>query len=196
MRYLAILVLLLVPACSQPEYPRQAVHLVEVPGGNGSGVMIDKFLMLTAAHVIGDGNNVTVGPKKYPAKLILKDEKLDIALLHVAIDCPCTPLADIPAMDDKVVVIGFPVNQHVGMQVMTEGRVQGILENRMQLAASVAGGNSGGGVFVVQHGEWKLAGIISQVVGWCIEFSCYPAMHLSRAVDPITMRNFVARAEI
>jgi hypothetical protein len=197
MKRLAVALLLLLPACAEPEpeYPRGAVHIVNVTGGNGSGVMIRKFLMLTAAHVVGDGAGITVGHKKLPAKLLHKDEKADIALLHVAVDCPCVDLAEVPAKDAKALLIGYPVNNHVHMQIATVGGIQGVLENRMQLTVPAVGGNSGGGVFVLQEGRWKLAGILVQIAGWCIDFACYPVPHLSIAVDTTTMRQFVDKAE-
>lgn len=203
-RYLKLLALIfcfptiLIGCADKPKYadPRASVHLIEVNGGTGSGVMVAPFLMLTAAHVAGDGQNITVGPKKLPAKLMHKDDKADIALLHVAIDCPCAPFAAPPAADEPVVVIGYPVNQHVHIQIATEGLIQGIWENRLQLTAAAAGGNSGGGVFVLQNGQWRLAGILVEVMGWCVGFgNCYPAMHLSRAVDTQTMLDFLAQAE-
>jgi S1-C subfamily serine protease len=188
-------------ACSAPkveqgsyEQARASVHLVNVGGGNGSGVMVAPFLMLTAAHVVGDGKNITVGPKQYPAKLIHKDEKNDIALLHVAIVCPCAPFALPPKQDDTVLVVGYPVNHNIGIQIATEGRIQGLKENRLQLSAQAVGGNSGGGVFVMQGGEWRLAGILVEVAGWCMGFACYPVPHLSRAVDTQTMTDFMDRA--
>lgn len=180
--------------CASPNNPRDSVHLIEKGDGNGSGVMIRPFLMLTAAHVVGDGKDITVGPKKLPAKLIHKDEVADIALLHVAVACPCAPLADIPEVGDKVLVVGFPINADVHLQITTEGLTQGVWQNRLQLSAPAAGGNSGGGVFVYQDGEWKLAGILVQVAGWCMGFACFPMPHLSRAVDTRTMTSFVEQA--
>ena len=202
---LAVLIaLVLTPfiwGCSSPkvetgsyEQARASVHLVNVRGGNGSGVMVAPFLMLTAAHVVGDGKDITVGPKAYPAKLVHKDEKNDIALLHVAIVCPCAPFALPPKQDDTVLVVGFPVNHNIGIQIATEGRIQGLKENRLQLSAQAVGGNSGGGVFVMQGGEWRLAGILVEVAGWCMGFACYPVPHLSRAVDTQTMTDFMDRA--
>jgi len=194
MRYLAA-TLLLLSACAQaPEYPRATVHLIEVNGGNGSGVMVAPFLMLTAAHVVGDGTGITVGPKKLPAKLLKKDEKDDIALLHVAVGCPCVPLADLPVADQKAVVIGYPINNHIHMQIATTGDVQGVWENRLQITVPAAGGNSGGGVFVLQEGQWRLAGILVQVGMWCMDFACFPVPHLSRAVDTETVKEFLASA--
>jgi S1-C subfamily serine protease len=190
-------------ACSAPkveqgsyEQARASVHLVNVGGGNGSGVMVAPFLMLTAAHVVGDGKNITVGPKQYPAKLVHKDEKNDIALLHVAIVCPCAPFALPPKQDDTVLVVGFPVNHNIGIQIATEGRIQGLKENRLQLSAQAVGGNSGGGVFVMQGGEWRLAGILVEVAGWCMGFACYPVPHLSRAVDTQTMTDFFQKGSV
>lgn len=202
LRYKLLLLLFFFPmalaGCSTKakyEDARASVHLINVNGGNGSGVMIAPFLMLTAAHVVGDGTNVTVGPKNLPAKLLHKDEKADIALLHVAIACPCAGFAVPPKPDDAVVIIGYPVNEYVKVQMVTEGLVQGLIGNRLAMSAPAAGGNSGGGVFVFQDGEWRLAGILVEVAGWCMGFgNCYPMPHLSRAVDTETMVAFLEEA--
>lgn len=182
-------------ASSSTENIRSSVHLIEKDGGNGSGVMIQPFLMLTAAHVVGDGLNLTVGPNKLPAKLLYIDKDVDIALLHVAVDCPCAPLANPPEIGEKVLLVGFPIHEHIHLQIVTEGTVQGLWERKLMTTAPAAGGNSGGGVFVYQDGEWRLAGILIQVAGWCMGgFTCYPMPHLSRAVDTLTMTQFVDRA--
>jgi hypothetical protein len=188
------LFLLALGGCASHSYddPRATVHIIQVGEGNGSGVMIAPFLMLTAAHVVGDMKNLTVGPKKLPAKLLYKDEANDIALLHVAIACPCAPLATPPAADVAVIVVGYPVNQQVGVQVVTEGLIQGVKGNRLAMTAPAAGGNSGGGVFVYQYGQWKLAGILVEVTGWCMGgFACFPMPHLSRAVSTEVMTRFL-----
>lgn len=177
------------------EFPRSTVHVIQVGEGNGSGVMIEQFLMLTAAHVVGNGKDVTVGPRKLPAKLLYIDRANDIALLHVAIACPCAPIATPPAVDDPVVIIGFPINQHVHVQMATEGLIQGRWDNRLTMSANAAGGNSGGGVFVYQEGQWKLAGILVEVAGWCMGgMMCFPVTHISRAVATETMTQFLRGA--
>lgn len=177
------------------EDPRATVHIIEVGEGNASGVMVAPFLMLTAAHVVGDMQNLTVGPKKLPAKLLYKDDANDIALLHVAMDCPCASIAAPPEADVPVLVIGYPIHQHVGVQVVTEGKTQGVNGNRLAMTAPAAGGNSGGGVFVYQFGEWKLAGILVEITGWCSGFACFPMPHLSRAVSTDVMTKFLEAAK-
>ena len=183
--------------CANTDYTnaRASVYLINTAsGGNGSGVMIEPNLMLTAAHVAGDGTGLTVGPEKLPAKLLYVDKDNDIALLYVSLECPCVSLADPPKPDVPVVIIGFPINEHFHVQTVTEGLVQGRWENRLAMTAPASGGNSGGGVFVYQDGEWKLAGILVEVAGWCVGMACYPMAHLSRAVATETMVLFLRRA--
>jgi S1-C subfamily serine protease len=190
-------------ACSPPtgsgaaryDGMRATVHIIHVDNGSGSGVMIEDHLMLTAAHVVKGATTVKAGPKGLPAKVLRVDEEADIALLQVPLKCPCAPVAKTaPAVDTDVVVIGYPLSHIVKRQIATEGQTQGIDGNRLYLNVSVAGGNSGGGVFTQRKdGSYELVGILVEMVGTCYSaFSCGPVAHLSRAVETLLMRKFIA----
>lgn len=177
---------------------RQATHLVTVYSdegdelGSGSGVMIAPTLMLTAAHVASSGS-MTVGKTNAPAILVVAiDKELDLALVRVALGCPCVPVAETaPAVDSPVIVVGYPVYPSLHEQIVTRGEVQGVTDHRLTMTAPVAAGNSGGGVFVLERGQWRLAGILVELTASCMGFMCYPVYHLSRAVDTVTIQDFL-----
>lgn len=151
--------------------PRNVVHkiVVEADGkaiGSGSGVMIAPLLMLTAAHVANAGPALSIEGTKAPVRVLRVDPKADLALLMVAVNCPCASLAmNPPSVDQKVVAVGFPYNHVINAQILTEGRIQGsMVDGATVVTSPVARGNSGGGLFVREHGRYKLVGIVTSVV--------------------------------
>lgn len=144
--------------------------VVEVDGkpvGNGSGVMIAPMLMLTAGHVANAGPALTIDGERAPVRVLRVDPSKDLALMMVAVGCPCATLATGPIKVDQVVIaVGFPYNHLLGTQVLTEGRVQGNRggDGALIISSPVARGNSGGGIFVKEGGRYKLAGIVVSVV--------------------------------
>jgi len=94
------------------------------------------------------------------------DPEKDLALLMVAVNCPCATLATRPVLvDQPVIAVGFPFHHVLGAQIMTDGRVQGTAPTGQTIfTAPVARGNSGGGLFVREGGRYKLAGIVVGVV--------------------------------
>lgn len=180
---------------SSPYDPiRQATRRVYTQNGsNGSGVMIAPKLMLTAAHVaiipdlFVNGNPVT--------KVIKRDDARDIALLLVRTeDCPCVDLGEFPEVDDQVYAVGFPLDQLIKVQILTEGRLQAYIENeaRFVVTTPIASGNSGGGLFVKQNDKLVLIGIIvEQPVYGPNPMIQHPVFYISRAVDIKTIREFL-----
>jgi S1-C subfamily serine protease len=148
---------------------RQPVYVVESTQdktpAQGSGVMVAKGKMLTAKHVVGNDMVVIVGDRKIPAKLIRQHERLDIALLEVDLDCPCAVISKQPTpVDERLLVVGFPLGKLIGVKIVSEGRMQGTYDGALLMTASVANGSSGGGVFA-RRGEWQLIGIVTAFVG-------------------------------
>jgi V8-like Glu-specific endopeptidase len=134
-----------------------------------SGVMVAPRRMLTAAHCVTDAG---LRVNDAPVVVLAKDDEADVALLAVEADCPCAKVTDKGArMDEAVIAIGFPMNNAVHQQVLTEGVSQGeaLIEGQRRLlfTAPVAPGNSGGGVFVRRGSHWELAGIVSAFVVKC-----------------------------
>lgn len=158
-------------------------------GAMCSGVMIAPNLMLTAAHCLGAGQLFVAGS---PARLIQKNDDTDAALLSVKAGCPCVEVADEDAqIDEPVIAVGFPMNNVVHQQVVTEGLSQGETllqgQRRLVMTSQVAPGNSGGGVFALRGNykggqRWELVGIVSALVIKCdFGMGCSLLPHLAFA---------------
>lgn len=174
LRLLAVGLAFVLTACApQPqsvvqdpiEVMRAATRMLEAVTPDGtvgycSGVMVMKQYFITAAHcdLTGEAEMRVEG---LPAVRLLKDEKTDVMVMHVAAGCPCVPhVATKIEVDEKVYALGYPVGTN--MQVLTEGRAQGINENgELLFTAPVTWGNSGGPVFVIHHGVPVIVAIVS-----------------------------------
>lgn len=180
---------------SEFELPRQATHMISNEFGSGSGVMIAPNLMLTAAHVAIHNNSMSpLQVNEKPVKIVLINEEIDIALIEVQQGCPCIDLGKSIPKDSKVVIVGYPVGKHLAMQVVTEGRVQGVKleDKRLISTAPAAPGNSGGGTFAMIDGQWKLVGILVEIAALPSGiFGSIPVFHISRSVDIDTIKEFL-----
>jgi Do/DeqQ family serine protease len=125
----------------------------------GSGVIVrPDGIIITNHHVVKGGGEITIAladRREYEAKLILADEKSDIAVLRIETegeDLPVLPLAgpDELEVGDIVLAIGNPFG--VG-QTVTSGIVSALARNRagitdyqffIQTDAAINPGNSGG----------------------------------------------------
>lgn len=143
-------------------------------GGTGSGVMISKREILTGAHVVANGTFLQVQKFADPNKITARVKRIchdcDLALLEVdedfCTDGPPATIGDLPALRDKVSVVGFPIG---GEEVsVTEGVVSRVEIQRYShsqrhllattVDAAINEGNSGGPVF----GDGKVVGIAFQ----------------------------------
>jgi S1-C subfamily serine protease len=142
---------------------------------NCSAVAIAPGFLLTADHCVSEDRSTLVLRPGGPAPTVLArgDDRLDYALLVYPageVNCPCATLASSDAeRDETTYIIGYP---YLLGQVVTIGLSQGIFLNermpfgrRLVTAAQVAGGNSGGGTFVVRDGEFQLVGILVEGSG-------------------------------
>jgi serine protease Do len=144
--------------------PRQGEHVVAL----GSGFVIDpRGYIVTNNHVVANAEKVTVtlqDQSQYPAKVIGRDQRTDLALLKISIPKPLPYVAwgnsDKVKVGDWVVAVGNPFG--LGGTV-TAGIVsalgrnidEGPYDDFLQVDAPINRGNSGGPTF-------NLAG---QVVG-------------------------------
>lgn len=163
--------------------PRSYVLKAESDQGSGSLVMVAPGLALTAAHVSGtDGNRLKVNGQLI--KVVKINFDLDVALVAVSAPCPCAPLGVLPEEDDRVVAVGFPLTVS---QFATVGHMQGLSPNNNHLLASapIIFGNSGGGLFAFQQGQWKLVGITVNMAGANLGMFGVPVPHIVGSV-PIT----------
>ena len=124
----------------------------------GSGVVVDASgLVLTNYHVIDGMTDVRVAmsdKKEYPADIVLRDERTDLAVLRLkgAQNLPVMELGDSDALEvgDIVLAVGDPFG--VG-QTVTQGIVSGLARSQIgksdyqyfvQTDAAINPGNSGG----------------------------------------------------
>lgn len=175
----------------QERQPRQS-------GSLGSGFFIDaEGHVVTNNHVIGEADEITVilsGGKEYPAKLVGKDDELDIALLKVLSDdkFPFVSFGSSEKMrvGDWVIAIGNPYG--LGGSV-TAGIVSG--SNRevgpsggiaayIQTDASINKGNSGGPMFNMDGDVIGVNTLIFSPTGGNIGIGfAIPSKSVKRTVD-------------
>ncbi|NVP58008.1 DegQ family serine endoprotease [Mycoplana rhizolycopersici] len=126
----------------------------------GSGVIVGKDgIVVTNNHVIEGADDIKVAlsdGREYPCKVLLKDDRVDLAVLKIQAKetFDALPLGDSDAVEvgDLVLAIGNPFG--VG-QTVTSGIVSALARNQVkagdfgffiQTDASINPGNSGGGL--------------------------------------------------
>lgn len=150
--------------------PRQ-----RVANSLGSGVIVDpRGIIVTNNHVITGATDIRVAladKREFEAKLVLADEKTDLAILRIAVSDESLPTlalgnSDLMEVGDLVLAIGNPFG--VG-QTVTSGIVSALSRNDVggsdyqsfiQTDAAINPGNSGGAL-VNMKGE--LVGINSMI---------------------------------
>lgn len=158
------------------ETPRSYVQYIYNENGSGSVVVIAPGYVLTAAHVAVNKGLLINGK---PTEVVAIDEETDIAFLKADVDCPCAPIGKTPDIGDRAVAIGYSLGE---IKMATEGDIQGWTRGMMYSDTSIVFGNSGGGVFTFQRGQWKLVGITVQVSGAQAGFFGIPVFHMVRSV--------------
>lgn len=167
MKHLLAAVALLIAGCASDfSTPRAQVKYLDGETGSCSGVVLTPTVMLTAKHCDSAGA-MTVNGK--PVKVIARYADHDLMLLSGEFTCPCaSPARALPAIDEEVIVVGFPFGAQVGTQFVTLGRYQGPFAREpgaFSVSAHASPGNSGGGVFVYRTGQWQLVGILVSGTG-------------------------------
>jgi Do/DeqQ family serine protease len=157
-------------------FGQQMPNRTEKQSSLGSGVIFDaRGLVITNNHVIAGADNIRIGladGREFAAKVMLKDERLDLAVLKIdggKTVFPAMAVGDSDAVDvgDLVLAIGNPFG--VG-QTVTSGIVSGLARSKVingdfsyfiQTDASINPGNSGGAL-IDMRGE--LIGINTAIV--------------------------------
>ena len=139
----------------------------------GSGVIIrEDGLIATNDHVIDDAdeiNVVTEDDKEYKAEILVRDKRMDLALLKIEGSHPFVPLEPMEELEvgDIVCAIGnpFSLGQSVTMGCISALARDGITANDprvfIQTDAAINRGNSGGALVTL---DGKLAGINTFIV--------------------------------
>ncbi|MBL4741088.1 MAG: Do family serine endopeptidase [Sneathiella sp.] len=141
----------------------------------GSGVIVQADgIVVTNYHVVAGADTITVAlqdRREFDAKLILEDERTDLAVLKLvteATDLPFLEFADSDDLEvgDLVLAIGNPfgVGQTVTSGIVSAlGRTTGVasdIKSFIQTDAAINPGNSGGALLTM---DGKIAGINSAI---------------------------------
>jgi S1-C subfamily serine protease len=155
--------------------PTETVRIIRVGESQMcSAVVIRPGVALTARHCLSQG--ITVDGKPVAFVVAPMDEGKDIAVISApGLECPCALVGRRPAVGDKIVAVGFPGGAE-GRQDVSAGTVRAV-GSVAEIAPWIAehplaahtfilsdvpmleGGESGGGLFAVQDGKWRLVGI-------------------------------------
>ena len=151
------------PYCDVPEVETlDAVVRVGDDRVEGSGVVVARNRVITAAHVIEDMARpvVTINGEHHLARLLSVLDGKDIALLEVDTnDQPPIRLQQGHlSVNDEVWAVGFPRG---GDQLISAGQYEGLENGDLHTTASVDHGQSGGGLISCVNGEHVLAGMIT-----------------------------------
>ena len=152
--------------------------------GSGTSVYNDSkgySYILTCDHVIaGTGSVVTVSyaGKSYHAYVVSAVPSQDLAILSVKANIPTAPLfKGKTTAGTQELVVGYPLGEGL---VITQGyfsnevpsnhyktlNKEGAIADPPLMgfgSASAWPGNSGGGVFALEHGRWSLVGVTSDI---------------------------------
>lgn len=167
-------VALALSACAAPATtsPGDAVVIVELDGGHGSGAHIGGGLILTAAHVVDHEGVITVRDRtgaKSTAKVLWSSPQKDIALLKMD-DAGATKAigkADLFCGDlkegDAVMLLGNPLGDEfiAGFgQIAGTPRKIGKVDSAYVVNMAIVMGQSGGPLFR----DGKIVGVASMVM--------------------------------
>ena len=130
--------------------------------GRGSGVFVDKDILVTNCHVIARGKIFLVGHRqaRLPARLMAYDADKDLCVMEVqGLDVAPARIGDANAVrvGQRVYAVGAPEGFEL---TLSEGLVSGLREaaggRYIQTTAAMSEGSSGGGLF---DSEGRLIGI-------------------------------------
>lgn len=177
-------------------YSQLRDHTVQLKGTEGTCSAFklpEANLFLTAAHCDQPGLKIN----GVSAVVLQKDESVDLMLLYVKGSGKGeVKVGDRPAIDSKVVVVGFPLGMG---EFLTEGRVQDAIDvgpaftHIMAITAPIIFGNSGGPVFSKNRltGEYELVGIVSMVAIASLGFIPNVVPHMGMVVKAEAIKEFL-----
>jgi trypsin-like peptidase len=174
---LAAALLLASPGVDAADVPFDTVRAISDVDGNKfcSAVVVAPGAAMTARHCLKRGMRVDGIPAAYVT--VAAPENRDIGVAYVpGLACPCAALGKRPAIGDQVVAVGFPEG---GERRVTASAAVKLIDSPLKLAPWIMSGaeawigsvyiltdapitkngDSGGGLFAVQDGTWKLIGI-------------------------------------
>lgn len=175
--------------------PRTSTLLITADaGGNGSGVLINHRMILTAKHVAVYGEQtqlfVVIKGKRFNLHERNKSLNTDLAILESDEDMP-GDVAEIatsdPGIGTPVTAVGFPLNNFFQTELTTRGYIVGETDTYTFSDAVILPGNSGGGLYY--RGE--LVGITVAAPVVPLSFTYIPAFTHSVSIPLAQVRYFL-----
>jgi len=141
---------------------------------SATGVLLDRFTVLTAAHAVGPERTVvfvTCGTKEMAGAVSKRATAHDLALVTLYTSCNEVAVSQLetndPVEGDSIEVVGYPARELTHTTGTVRGYTLLALKNfklgngvfwlAMILGADIRPGNSGGGVYSQNH---RLVGIV------------------------------------
>lgn len=177
-------------------------------GGSATAIKYDPYIgtyLLTNWHVVR-GNEDELSVQFYGHEESHKvfvhsvDAVNDLAILVTTYQH--TKFAKIgkkPKLFDDVMCVGASLGHPVAP---SKGIVTGVNVKMFgtrffhRMDCNIAPGNSGGGMFTIQDGEWKLVGVPSAVVAIQQMFGSIPITFMGVSVRAVDVRQFVTRSGV
>lgn len=157
--------------------PDRPGMMAAAEAGLGSGVLIDKDRVLTAAHVVQVAETIVVqvaGGETLSAKVLASEPSADLALLQLErppMSATPAPLGDSDKVEigDQILIVGAPLGMSYTLSVghisgrRVENAVYGGFSDAelFQTDASINPGNSGGPMFDMAG---NVVGIVSHII--------------------------------
>lgn len=190
----ALLFTVAVPANAGPPFEAVRAITSAVSGNICSAVVVEPGVALTAAHCLQRGLSID-GFAVY--SITAFGDSKDIARLNVpGLSCPCAATGSRPAVGDQVLAAGFPLAAEGARVVSPVARVAfignvrqyipdfpGELSNETYIitdAAIIDHGDSGGALFSLRDGEWRVVGI--NAIGVPDVSSCMPFVGCAKEI--------------
>ena len=127
-------------------------------GKTGTGFAVSSNLVLTAYHVVENGESISVsfGDISFPATVSSFNKDLDWALLKISGTAPATiQIGDSDSMKlgEEVYTLGYPTTDLLGNEIkFSKGEIGSLTglggnKDRFQISVPIQPGNSGGPLF-------------------------------------------------
>ena len=162
---------------SESEAPNRPGAMASSESGLGSGVLIDKDRVLTAAHVVQVADTISVqfaSGETLSARVIASEPSADLALIQLErapmnVSMATLGDSDTVAVGDEILVVGAPLGMSHTLSVghISGRRVEQKLHGGftgfevLQTDASINPGNSGGPMFDMAG---NVVGVVSHII--------------------------------
>ena len=184
--------------CGWPERDalETIVRVTSDDGSHASGVVIERNMVLTAAHAVNEHyqSYIIVGEEVRSADIVLIDRSRDLAILEVETGAiqPIQLGANDLSTSAKVWAVGFP---RAESKTTSSGsfKVKAETDGALHTTAPIDSGQSGGGLITCEAGQHVLAGMLRGFAAYVSGDSYVKIKNHSVSVATAEIRNFISQ---